>query len=370
MKVDPEVKTKMGKDLLNYLESDNVELGDNFKARLEQYQNDPNLDEATIMEEVMALTSEALTNGDITVKEPGTLQNIIQKVLQTFGINKSFAEGEGVLNFIKDFNADVLQGEGLTQETQDQVDMGLETEVDLGVVESKKLPEATEVYMDVDNNALQQGLNNAIQNQTDQQFPIAQAIVEKNWPLISKSLNINSEAEMNAAKEVVIDQVLGQFEGSGQGKYGPRNTSALAGFSLEGGAQVSTYLAETIRTRKPEIDAAIVDRTGGPGIQADQLGDVVTQTETTEVAETRPLPSETTKYSDAVLETVQTDKGGLETRITEAVQESYPGRTDVTLAQTRNIPASVAQVYGEMFGINPQTLSDKTRNFQKQMQMA
>ena len=365
MKVDPEVKTKMGKDLLNYLESDNVELGDNFKARLEQYQNDPNLDEATIMEEVMALTSEALTNGDITVKEPGTLQNIIQKVLQTFGINKSFAEGEGVLNFIKDFNADVLQGEGLTQETQDQVDMGLETEVDLGVVESKKLPEATEVYMDVDNNALQQGLNNAIQNQTDQQFPIAQAIVEKNWPLISKSLNINSEAEMNAAKEVVIDQVLGQFEGSGQGKYGPRNTSALAGFSLEGGAQVSTYLAETIRTRKPEIDAAIVDRTGGPGIQADQLGDVVTQTETTEVAETRPLPSETTKYSDAVLETVQTDKGGLETRITEAVQESYPGRTDVTLAQTRNIPASVAQVYGEMFGINPQTLSDKTRNFQK-----
>ena len=364
MKVDPEVKTKMGRDLLNYLESDNVELGDNFKARLEQYQNDPNLDEATIMEEVMALTSEALTNGDITVKEPGTLQNIIQKVLQTFGINKSFAEGEGVLNFIKDFNADVLQGEGLTQETQDQVDMGLETEVDLGVVESKKLPEATEVYMDVDNNTLQQGLNNAIQNQTDQQFPIAQAIVEKNWPLISKSLNINSEAEMNAAKEVVIDQVLGQFEGSGQGKYGPRNTSALAGFSLEGGAQVSTYLAETIRTRKPEIDAAIADRTGGPGIQADQMGDVAVETETAEVETTRPLPSETTTYSDAILETVNTDKAGLETRITEAVQESYPGRTDVRLAETRNIPQKVAEVYTEMLGItNPNRLTDKSQTF-------
>ena len=364
MKVDPEVKTKMGRDLLSYLESDNVELGDNFKARLEQYQNDPNLNEATIMEEVMTLTSEALTNGEITVKEPGTLQNIIQKVLQTFGINKSFAEGEGVLNFIKDFNADVLQGEGLTQETQDQVDMGLETEVDLGVIESKKLPEATEVYMDVDNNALQQGLNNAIQNKTDQQFPIAQAIVEKNWPLISKSLNINSEAEMNAAKEVVIDQVLGQFEGSGQGKYGPRNTSALAGFSLEGGAQVSTYLAETIRTRKPEIDAAIVDRTAGPGIQVDQVGDVVTQTETTEVAKTRPLPSETTTYSDAILETVNTDKAGLETRITEAVQESYPGRTDVRLAETRNIPQKVAEVYTEMLGItNPNRLTDKSQTF-------
>ena len=54
-----------------------------------------------------------------------------------------------------------------------------------------------------------------LQNKTDQQFPLAQAIVEKNWPLISKSLNINSQQEMDAAKEVVIDQVLGQFEGSG-----------------------------------------------------------------------------------------------------------------------------------------------------------
>ena len=368
MKVDPEIKTKMGKDLLNYLESDNVELGDNFKARLEQYQNDPNLDEAMIMEEVMTLTSEAITNGEITVKEPGTLQNIIQKVLKTFGINKAFAEGEGVLNFIKDFNADVLQGEGLTDKTTDQVDMGLETEVDLGVVESKKLPEATEVYMDVDNNTLQQGLNNAIQNETDQQFPIAQAIVEKNWPLISKSLNINSQQEMDAAKEIVVDQLLGQFEGSGQGKYGPRNTSALAGFSLEGGAQVSTYLAETIRTRKPEIDAAIADRTGGPGIQADQLGGLSVDTSFMsegEDAELKPLPSETTLYSDEVLTNVNTDKAGLETSITEAITTAYDGRSDVRLAETRNIPQEVADVYAKAFGLNPETIVDKRRNFSK-----
>tara|TARA_Y100001972_G_scaffold1826_1_gene2109 strand:+ start:5322 stop:14024 length:8703 start_codon:yes stop_codon:yes gene_type:complete len=365
MKVDPEVKSKMGRDLLNYLESSNVEMSDRLKSRIEQYQNDPNVDESTLMEEIMTLTSEGLTNGDITINQPTGLQNIIQKVLRTFGINKSFSEGEGVLNFIKDFNADILKGEGLTQQTQDQVDMGLETEVDLGVVQSRKLPEATEVYMDVDNNTLQQGLNNAIQNQTDQQFPIAQAIVEKNWPLISKSLNINNEAEMNAAKEVVIDQVLGQFEGSGQGKYGPRNTSALSGFSLEGGAQVSTYLAETIRTRKPEIDAAIVDRTGGPGIQADQVGDVAVETEVAEVATTRRTPSQTTTYSDALLTNANTDKAGLETNITEAITTAYDGRTDVTLAETRNIPQEVAEVYATTFGLNPETIVDKRRNFSK-----
>jgi len=115
------------------------------------------------------------------------------------------------------------------------------------------LPQATQAYMELENEVLQQGLISAIKNNTDQQFPLAQAI-----------LNINNQQEMLAAKEVVIDQLLGRFEGSGQGKYGPRNTSLLAGFSLDPNgppAQVSTYLTKTIRTRKPEIDAAIADRT-------------------------------------------------------------------------------------------------------------
>jgi|TARA_B100000035_G_scaffold119195_1_gene101109 hypothetical protein len=381
-KMDPEVKLKMGQDLYNLLVNDTgdvtsrVEIDPRTRASLDTYRKDlleGKIDEAQFYEEVMAVVSDGLTQGTVDVKETGPIMSLVNKFLETIGFKQSFEDGKQVIDFLKDFNKDVLSGKGLSQQTLDkagvnldqEVDMGLETEVDLGVVQSQKLPEATEVYMDVDNNALQQGLNNAIQNQTDQQFPIAQAIVEKNWPLISKSLNINSQQEMEAAKEVVIDQVLGQFEGSGQGKYGPRNTSALAGFSLEGGAQVSTYLAETIRTRKPEIDAAIADRTGGPGIQADQMGDVAVETDVTEVAETRRTPSQTTTYSDAILENVQTDKNGLETRITESIQESYPGRTDVTLAETRNIPTQVAQVYGDMFGINPQTLSDKTRNFQK-----
>ena len=136
--------------------------------------------------------------------------------------------------------------------------------------------------MELDNDMLQQGLNDAIKNETDQQFPIAQAVVEKNWPLISKSLDINNQQQMDAAKEIVIDQVLGQFEGSGQGKYGPRNTSALAGFSLEGGAQVSTYLAETIKRRKPEIDVAIKERTGSSAElntnKSEEVASVTTET--------------------------------------------------------------------------------------------
>ena len=105
---------------------------------------------------------------------------------------------------------------------------------------------------------------------------------------------------MNAAKEVVIDQLMGTFEGSGQGKYSARNTSALEGFSLDpdagsAPAQVSTYLVKTIRTRKPEIDAAIADRTGRSGQELQQAGgEVVTETETIDTTKLAKKPSETT----------------------------------------------------------------------------
>ena len=48
--------------------------------------------------------------------------------------------------------------------------------------------------MGLENDMLQQGLNDAIQNETDQRFQLAQAFLEKNWPLICKSLKINSNA--------------------------------------------------------------------------------------------------------------------------------------------------------------------------------
>ena len=271
-KGNPDATIALGKSLLNELRSDGVNLGGEFEARLDQYVKDPNISEADVMEEVMTLASEGLTNGEITINE-STLTKIGNAIKEFFGLNDlniKFNTGKDVLNFIKDYNKSVQKGKGLTKGQLEVATEGAKgklidnAEVEAETIvtkQSKKLPAETQTYMELDNDMLQQGLNDAIQNKTDQRFPIAQAVVEKNWPLISKSLDINSQQELDAAKEVVIDQVLGQFEGSGQGKYSPRNTSALAGFSLEGGAQVSTYLAETIKRRKPEIDVAIKERT-------------------------------------------------------------------------------------------------------------
>ena len=46
------------------------------------------------------------------------------------------------------------------------------------------------------------------------------------------------------------------------------------------------------------------------------------------------------------------------------MQKVYKGK-DLKFSETRNIPEEVADIYGEEFGINPQTITDKTRNFQK-----
>ena len=257
-----------------------------------------------------------------------------------------------VAQFMKNWQNNIIEEKQVLRQTQPE-----KTDQE-GVLESVgELPIATQTYMELDNSILQQALISAIKNNTDQQFPIAQAITEKNWGLISPLLNINSQQEMNAAKEVVIDQLLGRFEGSGQGRYSARNTSLLAGFSLDpdgDAAQVSTYLTKTIRTRKPEIDAAIADRTGRSGQELQQAGgEIVTETETVDTTQLAKKPSETTSLDTET-----------ETRITEAVQKVYKGK-DLKFSETRNIPKEVADIYGEEFGINPQTITDKTRNFQK-----
>ena len=64
-------------------------------------------------------------------------------------------------------------------------------------------------------------------------------------------------------------------------------------------------------------------------------------------------PSETTGFDEAT-----------ESRIDEAVNKSFKG-DNVKFSETKNVPKEVANVYGEMFGINPQTITDKTRNYSK-----
>ena len=77
------------------------------------------------------------------------------------------------------------------------------------------------------------------------------------------------------------------------------------------------------------------------------------------------MPSETTKYQNALVDNLGIKESEINAALDEVIKEAYTDKKIVTFGDTRVLPKSVADFYGKMFGINPQTLTDKTRNFQK-----
>ena len=147
-KMNPAKLSKMGMDLKNKLENDPfVKVNAETQSLLNEYEADlkaGKITEATFYEEVMAVTSDALTTGGITISDPGKFVQT-WNFLETIGWKQSFKDGDQVVEFLKGFNRDVLSGKGLSQQTLDtaEVDMGLATEVDLGTVkESRKQRES------------------------------------------------------------------------------------------------------------------------------------------------------------------------------------------------------------------------------------
>jgi hypothetical protein len=163
MKMDDATKVKIGISLKNSLLNDsNLEVSPRVKRLLEAYESDLNegkITEADFYEEVMAITSDGLTPNsktgvaEIKTKDVSKFKAVVQKILQAIGWRQNFADGQQAINFLKDFNADVLKGEGLSQEVlskfdtkaDTEVDMGLETEVDLGDVKASK-----KIYQEVE----------------------------------------------------------------------------------------------------------------------------------------------------------------------------------------------------------------------------
>ena len=63
-------------------------------------------------EEIFTAFSDGITKGDITFNEGvfSKLKNVIQEILRKFGINKEFANGRQVYNFLKDYQKSVAAG--------------------------------------------------------------------------------------------------------------------------------------------------------------------------------------------------------------------------------------------------------------------
>ena len=76
----------------------------------------------------MAVVSDGLTQGTVKIKETGPVMNLVNKFLETIGFKQSFEDGKQVVDFLKDFNRDVLGGQGLSQQTLDRAGVTLDTQ--------------------------------------------------------------------------------------------------------------------------------------------------------------------------------------------------------------------------------------------------
>ena len=391
---NPEGGISMAQALINdVLETKDVSVDPSIINRFKQYNNDVQNGDITpkrYYEEVMTITSEGIANGQI--KETPTLltklktfgQNILNNFFSKSKANKiQFNNGKDVFEFLKDFNKSVESGKGLNEAQLKVAKEGAEGKLldsnanakddSQGVKQSQKeLSQDTKAYMEVDNDVLQQGLISEIKNEGDGQFSIAQAITEKNWPLISKSLDINSESQMNAAKEVVQEQLLGMFEGSGQGKYPARKTSALQGFSLdpEGGspsAQVNTYLAKAFRSRKPEIDIAIKERTGSSTElnldKATNIEDTSSNTNKIPQPKVKRSPKKDKRYNEVLSQNLGSEVApAIDNAIKLDLENMNVGNR---FGNTKNIGPKLGEVLGKTFKLDPRVFTDKSWNIKQ-----
>ena len=257
------------------------------------------------------------------------------------------------------------------------------------IIPTKELSPETELFMEFENDALQQVLVAEVIQRNDSKkypnfnpkniIPIAEAIVENNWGLIGPLLNFNKKSieEINIAKQVVTDQLAGIFEGSGvvnfgTKKYSQRTTSALQGFSLdpEGGpaaAQVSTYLVETIRRRKAEIDNAIIDITKAGTELSQQAGDqqIESKPKSQPVVRKRS-PRSLKKYNDTFLGNLEAkDKTAADKIITDAIEADIAANGIPKTYGKARAGENLGEVLGKAFGLDPRVFTDKSWNIKQ-----
>ena len=261
---NPEAAIAFGKSLLE-------ELNNNPKVKI----NNPEVQErvlqyikagkteAETMEEVLNFTSEALSNGSITIEESTLTKigNYIRKFLKDAGVlSIKFNSGKDVLNFVRDYNTTIEKGKGLGKAARAVAAKGAKgklvtettSETTTGPTDSASLrtPKGREFISLVDEGILtNEGLVDIVKSPSstsEDKFGAIEAVVEKNWPVISKAVKFNPTGSIpiDAVKEAVTEQIQGIFPGRGTALFDTYNPET---------SQVNTFIGSTLGPRQAEI---------------------------------------------------------------------------------------------------------------------
>ena len=297
-------------------------------------------------EEYLTSFSDAIGKGEITYKDnlKETFMRLAKPILDIFrprGYNKlNFKDGRDVYNFIKDYQKNIKKGK-ISERAQKLQEL---EEVDLGII--KKSVTNREIA------------SNEVQKIYDEQGPAgAMDIIAKFKPITNKIVEARSQAP-NFDRQLLTDEI----------ETGKRGILDLVmEYKTESGVPLAAYINKFLPARAIEASKRVLgeefttDVTEAKGVVAEEAAEVVTKE--------KPLakkPTETVEFSQAQIEkTGAKNKAEVEAKVTKATNEAFKGRDIKTFGQTRNVPKAVADIYAGMFGLNPQTITDKTRNYQK-----
>ena len=234
--------------------------------------------------------------------------------------------------------------------------------------------EAKELQELLDNRSLVESLKS---RSTEDKFSVAQAFVEKNFGLVKDLFNVKSQAEENALKEILEEQILGEFPGSGNGKYSARNTNLFNSYDAakeSGGAKETTYFRNVLSKRIPEIDVALKERTGTSSELPDQTREFAPEptTEKAKPTASKQLPSEV-KMKPEFIENLgievkegQTPEQAIQEALKTQVLDSFKD-VDIKKYKDLKTPRALAEFYAKMLGIKSEAgikaLMIPNRNF-------
>ena len=350
VKDSPETAINLGRSLLNELQriDPNQIKSSKFKQRLQQYSSDP---ESIQMEEVLTLFSDALATGDIKFKENvfTRVGDQIRRTMQSLGFKTKFNNGRDVYNFIKDYNRTIAKGNiGKAQlaAAKEGVKGALvedaKKQTDEQIIKESRSEEASQRVQEIYD---QQGTAGAFE------------IIEQFKPITSKLVERRSEAP-GFDRQLLTDEIE-------TGKRGI--IDLISEYDPESGVPLAAYINKFLPARAIESSNRILgeefteDVTEARGVVAEEA-----DVEVAEQPKGPKKPTETTRFSDTALSNLGVkNKAEAEKQISDATNKAFEGQDVTRFGQTKNVPVAVAEIYGKMFGVNPETIYNKKRNYSK-----
>ena len=260
---NPGVAENLGTSLIDALKTINAEQVTNeYRNRLKDYLDDADLTSDEAFEEGLTLLSEAMINGDIVYKESlaQKIGNGLERLFGLAGGRAIFNDGKDVFKFIKDYNNSLIKGKVSQRvlETAKEGALGTLTQVDT-TAETKAQPKkAASIRSSRGQEFIglaQEGIltnENLVEtikspsSTSEDKFGAIEAVVENNWPVISKAVKFNPTGTipMEAVKEAVTEQIQGIFPGRGTALFDSYNPKT---------SQVNTFIGSTLGPRQAEI---------------------------------------------------------------------------------------------------------------------